>query len=325
MNYSNYGRTELRCSKLILGTGRGAGTFVEGEADAQLALLTRAVELGLNWLDTARQYGDGKSETNIGRCLTKMAAEPIISTKFGIQAEDLSDIPGAIERGLYESLERLGRDRIDLFQMHDFISDEPGPRNISPDEILKPNGVVDGLVRLKDAGVIRATGFTAKGQSSALLRLAESGAFDSAQVFYNMLNPSAGQDMPSAWEGQNFGGLIAALRKHGTGVMAVRVFAAGVLATDIRTGRESAQYENADISTEESRARAVFDILGDDHGTRAQTAVRFCLANPDIDVVNVGVFDTAQLEEAVEAADRGPLPAEAIQALAPLYAENFKM
>jgi len=185
--------------------------------------------------------------------------------------------------------------------------------------------VVEGLARLKDAGVIRATGFTAKGQSPALLKLAESGAFDSAQVFYNMLNPSAGQDMPSAWEGQNFGGLIAALRKHGTGVMAVRVFAAGVLATDIRTGRESAQYENADISTEESRARAVFDILGDDHGTRAQTAVRFCLANPDIDVVNVGVFDTAQLEEAVEAADRGPLPAEAIQALAPLYAENFKM
>lgn len=222
-------------------------------------------------------------------------------------------------------MERLELERVDLFQTHDFISNEPGERKLSPDQILGPNGVVEGLTRLKDAGLIRSIGFTAKGQSAAILKIAESGAFGSAQVFYNMLNPSARQDMPSAWEGQNFGGLIAACRKHGTGVMVVRVFAAGVLATNIRTGRESAQYENADISAEEKRAQAVFNILGDDYGTRAQTAVRFCLSHPDINVVNVGTSDTSQLEEAVEATELGPLPIEAVQALEPLYAKNFNI
>jgi aryl-alcohol dehydrogenase-like predicted oxidoreductase len=72
-----------------MGTGRGGGTFVEGKARDQLGLITRAVDLGINWFDTARQYGDGKSETNIGRCLAKMDTKPIISTKFGVKAEDL--------------------------------------------------------------------------------------------------------------------------------------------------------------------------------------------------------------------------------------------
>jgi aryl-alcohol dehydrogenase-like predicted oxidoreductase len=325
MEYSSYGRTQIHCSQLILGTGRGGGTFVEGTANDQLGLITRALDLGLNWLDTARQYGDGKSETNIGRCLPELDEHPVISTKFGIKQEDLSDIPGSIERSVNESLERLGVDHIDIFQTHDFISDEPGPRMLSPDQILGPNGVVEGLEKLKQAGLIRSTGFTAKGQSEAILKIAESGTFDSAQVFYNMLNPRAGQDMPAAWEGQNFDGLIASCRRHRTGVMAVRVFAAGVLATDVRTGHESIQYENADLSTEEARAHAVFNILGDNYGSRAQAAIRFCLANPDIDVVNVGVHDVAQLEEAAKGIALGPLPAEAVEALQPLYAKNFKL
>ena len=107
--------------------------------------------------------------------------------------------------------------------------------------------------------------------------------------------------------------------------MAVRIFAAGVLATDKRTGRESIQYENASISSEEARAHAVFNVLEDRYGSRAQTAVRFCLVHPNIDVVNVGVYDTAQLDEAVKATEMGPLPDEAIQAIEQLYSKNFNL
>ena len=323
MQYHRYGRAQLRCSKMIMGTGQGGGIFIEAKPEEQLELMNHALDLGVNWFDTAFQYGQGKSETNLGGCLAKTDTCPLISTKFGITSEDLSDIPGAIERSLNDSFERLGLTRIDLFQLHDFIGKDAGERTLTPHQILGPNGVVEGLAKLKDAGLIRATGFTAKGESDALLEIANSGAFDSSQVFYNMLNPSAGQDMPAAWEGQNFHGLIAACRKNGTGVMAVRVFAAGVLATDHRTGRESIQYENASISSEEARAHAVFKILEDRYGSRAQTAVRFCLAHPDIDVVNVGVYDIAQLDEAVKATEMGPLPDEAIQTLNQLYAKNF--
>lgn len=121
--------------------------------------------------------------------------------------------------------------------------------------------------------------------------------------------------MPPAWEGHNFQGLIAAYRKNKIGVMAIRIFAAGVLATNHRTGRESIQYKNASISAEEARARNIFDILGDKYGARAQIAVRFCLTNPDIDVVNTGVYDINQLSEAIKGADMGPPPNKAMKAL----------
>jgi D-threo-aldose 1-dehydrogenase len=325
MQYHRYVRAQLRCSKLIVGTGQGGGIFIEAKPEEHLELMNHALDLGVNWFDTAFQYGDGKSELNLGVCLAKNDACPLISTKFGITSKDLSDIPGAIERSLNDSFERLGLSRIDLFQLHNFISTTAGERTLTPHQILGPNGIVEGLEKLKDAGFIRATGFTAKGEPDVLLEIANSGAFDSAQVFYNILNPSAGQDMPPEWEGQNFHGLIAACRENETGVMAVRIFAAGVLATDQRTGRESIQYENASISSEEARAHAVFNVLEDRYGSRAQTAVRFCLVHPDIDVVNVGVYDTAQLDEAVKATAMGPLPDEAIQALEQLYPKNFNL
>ena len=81
--------------------------------------------------------------------------------------------------------------------------------------------------------------------------------------------------MPPAWEEHNFQGLIAACRKNKTGVMAIRIFTVGVVATDHRTGRKSIQYKNESISAEEARARTIFDTFGDEYGARAQIAVRF--------------------------------------------------
>jgi aryl-alcohol dehydrogenase-like predicted oxidoreductase len=105
--------------------------------------------------------------------------------------------------------------------------------------------------------------------------------------------------------------------------MAIRVFAAGVLATDVRHGREVIITRGTDIAAEERRAGAVFNALGDAYGTRAQTALRFVLANPDVACAIIGLAEPRHLEEALTGAQAGPLPQPALDELEPLYAANF--
>ena len=87
--------------------------------------------------------------------------------------------------------------------------------------------------------MIRHFGITALGEAPAVKDVIASGRIDAAQVYYNMLNPSAGETMPPAWTGHNLDNLIAACRAHEVGVMNIRAFAAGVIATDQRTGPRS--------------------------------------------------------------------------------------
>jgi L-galactose dehydrogenase/L-glyceraldehyde 3-phosphate reductase len=196
-------------------------------------------------------------------------------------------------------------------------------RQIGVDQVLGEDGVADALDRTRELGLTRFIGITAIGDTAACRRVIASGRFDSAQIYYNVLNPSAGQDMPPAWQGHDFRGLIATCKEHGVAVMNIRVLAAGVLASDQRHGRESPMMPEAAIPIEEVRARAVWQRLGERYGTRAQTAIRFALTNPDIDCVIVGMAELGHLEEALAAAEMRPLPDEAVAQLREVYARGF--
>ena len=111
--------------------------------------------------------------------------------------------------------------------------------------------------------------------------------------------------MPAGWAAQDFGGLIDVCHDNGVAVIVIRPFAAGVIATDQRTGRESVLTTGTDIASEERHARAVFDALGNDYGTRAQTALRFVLANPKISCIDVGIGELSHIDEALGAAAVG--------------------
>jgi len=103
------------------------------------------------------------------------------------------------------------------------------------------------------------------------------------------------------------------------GVMGIRIFAAGHLASSGRHGREVAITANAENAAEEARAMAVWDILGSRHGTGAQTALRFGLACPLLSTLVVGIGETWHLDEALAAATTGPLPGAAIADLERLW------
>ncbi len=147
--------------------------------------------------------------------------------------------------------------------------------------------------------------------------------FDSAQVYYNLLNPSAGRSMPRAWTGQNLGGIIEACRANQVAVMAIRIFAAGIIATDERTGRESVLTSDTSVAEDERKAKAVFDTIGAGEGTRAQIALRFVLANPDVSCAVIGSAELHHVDEALQAAEMGPLPPHVLARLDALYESDF--
>ena len=176
--------------------------------------------------------------------------------------------------------------------------------------------------RLREEGYFGHHGVTALGETAAVLEVLRSGRFDTAQVYHNMLNPSAARPVPPGWGGQDFGGVLAACRERDVGVAAIRVLAAGALASDERHGREVVVAADADLGREEARARRIFGRLDGAHGTRAQTAVRHALANPDLSTVVVGVASLGQLDEALVAFEAGPLPAAAMAEVEACYAEG---
>ena len=323
MRYRPFGRTGLEVSELVFGGGWVGGILIHQDDATKRAAIARALEAGINWIDTAPSYGDGQSERALGWLLEDVADKPYLSTKVRLDLGRLDDIAGQVARSLEQSLERLRCDSVELFQLHNPIGPQTAGERIGIDQVLGEDGVADAFDRAREQGLTRFTGITALGETGALRRVIASGRFDSAQVYYNMLNPSAGQDMPPAWRGHDFRGLIATCKEHGVAVMNIRVLAAGVLATDVRHGREAVIMPEANLPAEERRAQAVVHELGERYGTRAQSAIRFALANPDISCIVVGLAELGHLEEALAAAEMGPLPADALAALREVYARGF--
>lgn len=323
MKHRSFGHSGIKVSEVIFGAGNVGGILIHKDDATKREAIRRAIAGGINWIDTAEQYGNGKSEKALGWLLPEAGATPYISTKFGLDVENLKDIPAQIEERLMASLARLKRLSVDLLQLHNRIGAKPGGRVMTVDQILGKNGVADGLERLREKGLIGHMGITAIGEAASVCEVIRSKRFDSAQVYYNLLNPSAGRSMPKAWTGQNMGGIIEACRANKVAVMAIRIFAAGIIATDERTGRESVLTTDTSVAGDERKSKAVFEAIGTDQGTRAQIALRFVLSNPDISCAVIGSAELHHIDEALQAAELGPLSAHLLARLDALYGNDF--
>ena len=323
MKTRTFGRTGLQVSELVFGGGWVGGVLIHQDDDTKRRVLKRALDAGINWIDTAAMYGKGQSEQALGWLLPEVDARPYLSTKVYLDTGDLRDIPGQIEKSLHDSLMRMHRGSVDLLILHNPVTAEGRDGALTPEQILGAGGALDGLRRVQHMGLTRFVGMTALGEAGSLIEVIGSGGFDAAQVYYNVLNPSAARAMPAAWQGHRFDGVVAACKAQGTAVMAIRILAAGVLATDVRHGREVVITQGADLPLEQRRAHAVSAALGQTCGSRAQAAVRFALSSPDIACAVVGLAEPSHLEEALAAQALGPLPTEAMEKLEQLYAANF--
>ncbi len=114
-----FGRTGMQLSVLGFGCGAVGGLMVRGDALDQERAIARAIAAGVNYFDTAVQYGNGESEKNLGRVLQRLnLVDVIVGTKVRLPSADFGSIAGAVTKSLEGSLTRLRRDRVDILHLH---------------------------------------------------------------------------------------------------------------------------------------------------------------------------------------------------------------
>jgi aryl-alcohol dehydrogenase-like predicted oxidoreductase len=319
MDYRPLGRTGLRVSVLGFGCGDVGGLIVRGTPAERERAVARAVELGINYFDTAAAYGSGRSEEHLGQVLRSLRPEVYVGTKFRLEPADLADVRGAVARCLEASLRRLQLERVDLFQLHNRIEATSDGRSIPTATVLED--VVAALQRLREQGKIRFFGITALGETDALHRVLRAGALDTAQVCYNLLNPSAGMSVPPGFPAQDFRRMLDPARDHGVGVIVIRVLAAGALSgTTDRHALAMPTVEpiasGPDYASDVARARRLEGIVRDGHaGSLVEAALRFPLGSDAVSTVLLGYSTLEHLEYAAASMARGPLAPAALDCL----------
>jgi L-galactose dehydrogenase/L-glyceraldehyde 3-phosphate reductase len=120
-----FGRTGMQVSVLGFGCGAVGGLMVRGDYADQERTVARALDAGVNYFDTAVQYGDGESERNLGRILQKLKpANAVVGTKVRVPPSEYGRIGEAIATSLEGSLSRLHLDRVDIFHLHNPITEK---------------------------------------------------------------------------------------------------------------------------------------------------------------------------------------------------------
>jgi aryl-alcohol dehydrogenase-like predicted oxidoreductase len=317
------GRTGAKLSVLGFGCGAVGGLMVRGSAADQERAVARALELGINFFDTAAAYGDGDSEKNLGRVLKALRPNIFLSTKFTVLQDDRGRIGAAVAASLEASLKRLGRAQIDLLQLHNRIARDGRDRALDAEIVL--GEVVPALEALRRQGKIRFFGITGLGETPDLHRVVDARAFDTAQICYNLLNPSAGGALPQGLPGQDFAGLLDRAQAAGMGTIGIRVLAGGALSgaeTRHPLGIQNLEpiASGADYRTDVAHAKRFAALVRKGHARSIiEAALRFAIANQAMAAVLVGYSTIEQLEYAAACINKGALSPAALGDLADLW------
>jgi aryl-alcohol dehydrogenase-like predicted oxidoreductase len=323
MQLRNFGRTGMQVSVLGFGCGAVGGLMVRGDPADQERTIARALAAGVNYFDTAVMYGDGQSETNLGRVLQKLKpAGAIVGTKVRVPPEEAGRIADVITTSLEGSLARLRLDRVDIFHLHNPITETGGGSSLSVRQVL--DEVVPAFERLRQQGKIRFLGITALGETAALQQVIDARAFDSAQAVYNMLNPSAAEPLPKSYPAQDYGRLFDRTHSAGVGVVGIRVLAGGALSGSAErhpiAGAAPEPIGSAlNYESDVDRAHRLMPLIKEGFAeSLTEAATRFAISHPAMGTILVGMATPQQFEDALAAVEKGPLPQAALDRLSAL-------
>lgn len=312
MQKRRLGRTGLEVSVLGYGAGAVGGLFTKGRADDQERAVARALDAGINYFDTAAIYGNGESERNLGRVLKALKADVIVGTKVRLSAAHRSDVGKAIAQGMEDSLQRMGRDHVDLFQLHNPLVAKDAGDKLAIDIALAE--VAPALEKLRKQGKTRFIGLSGVGETAALHQAVDSKLFDTIQVVYNALNPSAGGPLPKGAPGQDYGRLFDRVKAADMGTIIIRAMAGGALAGTEERHPLAMQVVDPigsapDFKGDVARARELEPLVREGAaGSLPELAQRFVIAHPAVSTMLVGYSTLDQLEAAIAAVNKGPLP-----------------
>lgn len=305
-------------SALGFGCGATGGLIIGGDDATKLRAVARAVDAGINYFDTAQAYGNGASETQLGRVLAQLKPNVIVGSKVMLRGPEFDDIENAIVRAVEVSLMRLQLERLDLFQLHNPIglARTPGRNWIALSDL---DAVSRAFERLCEQGKIAHWGINGLGDSDGLLQAVASCGAQSIQACLNLLNSSAGRGAPVDPAFQDYRGLILAAARANVGVIAIRVLAGGALAgTAERHTLASRSVDPIATSStydgDVALAQRFQPLVANGFAhTLAEAAIRFAAYEPSVSTALVGFSSLIQLDQAISAVERGPLHTEALK------------
>jgi L-galactose dehydrogenase len=293
MRYRAFGRTGWQVSEIGLGGAWFYGRPEQGLRPEEhgIAVVRRALELGVNYIDTAPLYGRGRSEEILGLALETIAQERpqtqcYLATKVGYLPEPFDYRRDTVWRGFEQSLKRLRRDRVDLIQIHE--TEIPGW-----DGLYGPGGTMEALREIRDQGLAAHIGVTGA-DLELLTRLVSTGEFASVITYlkYDMLVQSANET------------LIPTAARHQTAVVLGSPLHMGLLGSQraqwLAEGRFPEVHER--LHRLEALLRAE-GLLDDDPTVLPRLGLRYLLSNPNVTVVLSGVSTIEELEVSVSVAD----------------------
>ena len=342
MQYRELGRTGIQISEIGFGCGGNAGLMVKGTRGEQREAIKCALDLGINYFDEAPDYGDGLSETNLGRVLKELGVRPYITSKVEVRREDLGDIAGHIARSLDGSLQRMGIEHVDVLQIHNGpVIDPPeftgrSYTHLSLDDYLRQDGALDGLQKAKASGKARSIGFITRGNDDVPAKqLIDTGAFSMINLSVNLLNPSAAWKPSDMKVDHDYNGILGYAASHGVSAAVYSPLAGGFLndvaVTDGMFHPTAGNRRSAEAMEVGLRQAKAFRFLSknlnpdaqeDDHDL-AEAAIRFVLSLDGVTSVLGGFSDTDQVAGVATCSGKGGLSSSNMERIAAIWRDDF--
>jgi len=317
MKYRPLGATDMAVSEIGLGTwpiggptlwAQGYISYGPVDDGESIRLIRRTRELGVNFIDTADIYGDGHAEEVIAEALGS-DRECYVATKVGYdmyggrqgKVWSAEHICYAVE----QSLRRLRRERIDLYQLH-----------TPPLEVIQRGEVFGTLERLKEQGKLREYGVSVITAADALAAL-EQGRPASFQVGFNLLEQRHVED------------LFPIVHERGVGIVVRSPLASGLLTGTVSADTTFPETDHRSRMSREQLARRVATVdslrflVQSPVATLAQAALAFILSHDAVSVVIPGALSVEELEDNVSASDVAPLPPADVERAHALYRSGF--
>jgi aryl-alcohol dehydrogenase-like predicted oxidoreductase len=321
LEYRNLGETGIRVSEISLGTWALGGEWgAVGEEDAYAAL-NRAVDLGVNFLDTADVYGDGRSEKLIGRLLKERPQDEIlVASKAGRRLDphtaegyNYDNLSAFVER----SLGNLGIEAIDLLQLH-----------CPPTEAYRQDSTFEALDRLQEAGKVRHYGVSVEKVEQARMALSYPNV-ETVQIIFNIFRQKPAEEFFPLAEERNIG--ILARVPLASGLLSGKMTADRAFAEDDHRNfnREGEAFDRGEtfsgvnFETGLGAAEELKELVPEGH-TLAQFALRWILMHPAVSCAIPGGKNPSQVGDNVAAAGMPPLSDETMQRAREVYDEYVR-
>ena len=320
MNYKELGRTGFRVSTISFGAWAVGGSWGDVEDTESLAAMHRAVDLGVNFFDTADVYGDGRSERLLAQLKSERSEEIIIPTKAGRRLNphtadgyNEENLTAFVER----SLQNLATDALDLVQLH-----------CPPTDVYYRPEVFGTLDKLVEQGKIRFYGVSVERVEEALKAIEYPGV-QSVQIIFNMF-----RQRPADL-------FFAEAKKKQVGILARLPLSSGMLTGKLNSNSQFAADDHRAFNRQgeafdkgetfsgidyETQLRAVEEIraLLPEGMTMAQFALRWILMHDAVTCAIPGGKRPAQVEDNVAAADFPELSPSTMQQIQQLYSEKIR-